>query len=160
MAQVRTAKAFEAFVAAATHRFPVVRELALGALPSEVLPPGWQAHHKMYMLCGGEVEAPWIHLYSSSPQCSNGVLRVCVCSPFPGGAQCVGQSTQAPLPTHETRKAKGEEAWEESFKEREQIQRRGRCYWELVAFRAPEGSPEGPFPCGLVRVFFAGRRGR
>jgi hypothetical protein len=51
--QVRTAKAFEAFVAAAQLAFPVVKDLSLDVLPSGVLPPGYE---------GGEsFEEGWVH---------------------------------------------------------------------------------------------------
>jgi len=40
LSQVRTAKAFEAFVTAAKEAFPVVKELSLDCLPTGVLPLG------------------------------------------------------------------------------------------------------------------------
>jgi predicted nicotinamide N-methyase len=61
--EVRTAKAFNAFVASASERFPIVKELSLEVIESasgeeaneQVMPLGFRNHHKFYLLCGGEL---------------------------------------------------------------------------------------------------------
>ena len=52
--EVRTAKAYEAFLLAARQRFPICRELSLAELPDGVMPAGYRDHHRLFLLCGGE----------------------------------------------------------------------------------------------------------